>query len=337
MILFGTISINSFYRCQRSIAIHKPLNHVKYPPTDEVSRWLSYSLKAAFWFIARQLCAKSKLFKRILGISLEGLQGKGQVAWYFNIIAPDQETVYGLYDQLPCLVNTIQIDDQLRWTIPTACACKWWSVCTWSPPRSCVEPRWRCSTVCLPGQKEPSSLCNNGSWGWYPCFPRTARWCWGWDSLPQQWVSKWDPTTRCQVRGWYLARRWVRVATGVWRCPSTTTTSSWESSWQATANPPGSAKAVCGWGWKINVSKWALLEVTQHACAYMSQTHNISIISIEPLRLLRLKRYCAPKQGQSPSQAVLDMFKDKEKRALAILCYHMFSRYVISSIPFPNI
>ena len=114
MILFGTISINSFYRCQRSIAIHKPLNHVKYPPTDEVSRWLSYSLKAAFWFIARQLCAKSKLFKRILGISLEGLQGKGQVAWYFNIIAPDQETVYGLYDQLPCLVNTIQIDDQLR-------------------------------------------------------------------------------------------------------------------------------------------------------------------------------------------------------------------------------
>lgn len=78
MILFGTISINSFYTCQRSIAIHKPLNHVKYPPTDEVSRWLSYSLKAAFWFIARQLCAKSKLFKRILGISLEGLQGKGK-------------------------------------------------------------------------------------------------------------------------------------------------------------------------------------------------------------------------------------------------------------------
>jgi hypothetical protein len=34
----------------------------------------------------------------------------------------------------------------------------------------------------------------------------------------------------------------------------------------------------------------------------------------------------------------LDMFKDKEKRALAILiCYHMFSRYFISSIPFPNI
>ena len=202
-----------------------------------------------------------------LGYISGGSPGQGASGLVFQyIIATDQETVYGLYDQLPCLVNTIQIDDQLRWTIPTACACKWWSVCTWSPPRSCVEPRWRCSTVCLPDQKEPSSLCNNGSWGWYHGFPRTARWCWGWESLPQQWVSKWDPTTRCQVLGWYLARRWVRVAR-VWRCPSTTTTSSWESSWQATANPPGAPKRFVdedGKSMYQNGLYWKLLSMHVH-------------------------------------------------------------------------
>ena len=88
----------------------------------------------------------------------------------------------------------------------------------------------------------------------------------------------------------------------------------------ATGVPQGSQKFVDENGKTMyqNGVYWKLLSMHVHMF-FKSIRWDVKI-SIDSPTLLRLKRYCAPKHGPSPaSQAALDMFKDKEKRALVIL------------------